>query len=170
MIYIQDQNTLISHPYLFSLPVITSQTCNRWHDCFQFHEIWFFLWRHINATPRRTYGLAKSGLKTQPKLASIVCAALGTISTNCKTVRSAGNLHKSCSEWSRSLMSETWPKQGHCVRRRIHMALSLCLSAGVTSIHSFIHSCQFKNRAGRVLGWTCPPPDTRESGECKFKL
>lgn len=113
--------------------------------------------------------LAKSGVKTQPKLSSIVCAALGTISTNCKTVRSAGNLHKSCSEWSRSLTSETWPKQGHCVRRRIHMALSFSLSAGVTSIHSFIHSCRLENRGGGgVLGVGLTPPTQENRGSASL--
>lgn len=116
----------------------------------------------------RTYGLAKLGVKTQPKLSSIVCAAMGTISTNCKTVRSAGNLHKSCSEWSRSLTSETWPKQGHCVRWRIHMAISFSLSAGVTSIHSFIHSCRFENRGREGLGGGTDPPTQENRGSASL--
>lgn len=39
------------------------------------------------------------------------------------------------------------------------MALSFSLSAGVTSIHSFIHSCRLENRGGgRVLGVGLTPP------------
>lgn len=44
------------------------------------------------------------------------------------------------------------------------MALSFSLSAGVTSIHSFIHSCRLENRGGgRVLGVGLTPPPTQEN-------